>query len=85
MGVLLALAVGYAIGAKAGAEGYEEVVQSLKAIRDSEEFTALLSALRSHASHVLKEVADVVATDGELPAVGDLVERVRAMARQIPT
>ena len=80
MGVLLAFAVGYTVGAKAGAKGFEEVVASLKAIRESDEFAAMLSALRSHVGYALREVADVM-NESEAPAVGDILDRVRNLVR----
>lgn len=82
MGVLLAFAVGYTVGARAGAEGFDEIASSVKAIRESEEFGALLDALRSHAGYALKELSDLLNNrDAQLP-VGDLLERVRGMAGQ---
>jgi hypothetical protein len=81
MGILLAFAVGYAIGARAGSENFDEVVDSVKAVRDSEEFASLVKALRSHAGHTLRELASLV--DGTAaPSTGsaqDLVERVRKL------
>ena len=41
VGILMAFAVGYAVGAEAGGEGYDELVASFKAVRDSEEFRGL--------------------------------------------
>jgi hypothetical protein len=81
MGILLAFAVGYAIGAKAGSENFEEVVDSLKAVRDSEEFASLIKALRSHAGHTLRELASVVDGTGSAStgSTQDLVERVRKL------
>lgn len=82
MGVLLAFAVGYTLGARAGAQGFEEVVASLRAVRESEEFRNALDALRAHASHVLREAADLAARP-EGTDTGDLVARVRKLAGRI--
>ena len=65
MGILLAFAVGYVVGAQAGSEGYEEVVTSLKLVRDSEEFKALLSALRSHAESAKMNHRDLLVAESE--------------------
>ena len=39
-----------------------------------------MSALRTHASHTLRELADVLDSGGELVPTHDLVERVRQLA-----
>lgn len=83
MKVFLALAAGYVIGARTGSEHFDEVVRSLRAIKDSEEFHDLLSSVRSHAGATLRELASMIErpTGGdEALAAGDLVERVRHLA-----
>jgi hypothetical protein len=78
MGVILALGIGYAIGARAGSKDLDTVVQSLKAVRESDEFKELMVAVRSHLGGTLRELANVV--DGrtaESSTTEDLVERVR--------
>lgn len=82
MGVLLAFAVGYTLGAKAGAHGFEDVVASFKAVRESEEFRNALDVLRAHASHVLREAADL-ASRPEPVDTGDLLARVRNLVGRI--
>ena len=80
MGLLLAFAVGYVVGARAGSDDFDEVVQALQSIRESEEFHDLLRVLRSHAGHTLRGLADVV--DGTKPSsinTQDLVERVKRL------
>jgi hypothetical protein len=80
MGILLAFAVGYAIGAKAGSESFDEVVEALKAVGNSEEFSSLVKALRSHAGHALRELATAVDGSGqEAGTTQDLVDRVRKL------
>jgi hypothetical protein len=83
MKVFLALAAGYVIGARTGSEHFDEVVRSLRAIKDSEEFHDLLSSVRSHAGATLRELASMIERppgDDEALAAGDLVERVRHLA-----
>jgi hypothetical protein len=83
MAAVVALVVGYVIGARAGSKDLDQVARSLRAVRDSEEFADLVSAVRSHAAHTLRELATMV--DGEVErndrgattGSGDLVERVR--------
>jgi hypothetical protein len=79
MGYFLAVLAGYVLGAKAGSKDLDDVVRSLKAVRDTEEFGDLVSALRSHAGHTLRGLADMIDGDTPMPAIetGDLVDRVR--------
>ena len=42
MGILLAFAAGYVLGARAGSEDFDDVVEALQAIRQSEEFHDLV-------------------------------------------
>jgi hypothetical protein len=83
MGILFAFAVGYVVGARAGSDDFDEIVEALQAIRRSEEFSDLVRALRSHAAHTLRAVAALLERTGdpddELASVTteDLVERVK--------
>ena len=85
MKVVLALAAGYVLGARTGGEHFDEVVRSLRAIKDSEEFRDLVTSVRSQAGATLRELASVIerpAAPGgaDAAAAGDLVERVRHLA-----
>jgi hypothetical protein len=81
MKMLFALAAGYVLGASAGSRDFEQLLDSVRAIRDSEEFSDFLDALRSHASHTLRELADMLERVGpESVTSNDLVERVRQLA-----
>jgi hypothetical protein len=81
MKMLFALAAGYVLGASAGSRDFDELFDSVRAIRDSEEFHDFLSALRSHASQTLRELADMLERVGpEAVTSNDLVERVKQMA-----
>ena len=80
MKVLLALAAGYVLGARAGKREFDDLVSALQALRSSDEMQELLTALRSHASHSLRELADVLEGNRELElSTDDLVERVRSL------
>ncbi|HZU80270.1 MAG TPA: hypothetical protein VE991_10175 [Acidimicrobiales bacterium] len=82
MGVLLAFAVGYVVGARAGSERYQEVVDAASAVRDSSEFQALVAALRSHASFVLTELGQRLAPGAEEPVtMQEVLARVRSAVR----
>jgi hypothetical protein len=83
MGIIFAFAAGYVIGARAGREELDDVVQALQAIRDSDEFRDLVRSLRVHAAHTLREVAAMLdgssSGPGALRSVStqDLVDRVK--------
>lgn len=86
MGLIAALAVGYVIGARAGNKDLDQLTRSLKALRQTDEFADVVSAVRSHVGHTLRELASVVdgraadpgtASDGT--DAGDLVDRVRQL------
>lgn len=77
MGTVLAVVAAYLIGAKTGSENLDEVVRSLNAIRESDEFKGLMKAMRAHAAVTLRQVAGML--DGAPSAggdSGDLVDRV---------
>ena len=87
MGILIAFAAGYAFGAKAGSQDFGDVVEALRAIKDSDEFHDLLRSLRSHAAHSLRELASMLERtniDGRLSSVTtqDLVARVKTLVGQ---
>ena len=82
MGVLLAFAVGYVIGARAGSQGYEEVADAFVAVRESAEFRALVGALRSHAGFVLSELGQRLAPGAAEPiTMQEVLARVRGVVR----
>lgn len=56
MGTLFGFAVGYVIGARAGNEGFEEVMRGLRAIRQSEEYQAFVETVREHFLQTVREV-----------------------------
>jgi len=77
MGVFVALAVGYVIGARTGSKDLDQVTQAVKALSASEEFADVVAAVRSHVSHTLREVAGMIEGKPSELETGDLVERVR--------
>lgn len=80
MGVLLAFFVGWTVGAKAGAKGFNEVVDACRTVKDSEEFEALVAITRSHAANALAEVSKLLSGETSVPAPADLLERVQRLA-----
>jgi hypothetical protein len=76
-------AAGWALGAKTGSQGFDEVVLTAKGIFSSKEFQDFLAAVRSHAAFALREMGDLVDTEvtDKTPS-GDLVDFVRALAER---
>jgi hypothetical protein len=81
MGLLLVFAAGYVMGARAGGESLDEVVDAMHAIRESEEFHDFVKALRTHTAHSLRGLASTLENGRqpreETPGSSDLLERVR--------
>lgn len=81
MGALVALAIGYVIGARAGSKDLDQVTAALRALTASDEFADVVAAMRSHVGHTLREVGGMIEGSREAPGVddvaGDLVDRVR--------
>jgi hypothetical protein len=81
MGLLLVFAAGYVMGARAGSESLDDLVDAVEAIRESEEFHDLVKALRTHAAHSLRGLATMMenglGTSDTPGSTGDLVDRVR--------
>jgi hypothetical protein len=79
MGVLLAFFVGWATGARAGAKGFQEVVDAVRTVKESEEFEALVAISRAHLSNAMHEVGKLVSGETAAPNPVDLLERVQRM------
>jgi hypothetical protein len=82
MGLLMAFVVGYVVGGRGGGEGFDEVVASLQAVRDSQEVEDLLVALRSHAGHVLKELGSRLEGGASAPvSISSILERAKSFVQ----
>ncbi len=84
MGVLLAWALGYVVGARSGVHDFDDVARALKELRESDEARDLWSVVRSHAAHALRSAAEML-EQPEPPGAQmatDLVERVKLMMRR---
>lgn len=81
MGLLLVFAAGYVMGSRGGSESFDEVVDAVNAIRESEEFHDLLKALRTHTAHSLHGLATMLENGRDRvdtqTTPSDLLERVR--------
>ena len=76
-------AAGWALGAKTGNQGFDDVIGTAKGIFSSKEFQDFLAAVRSHAAFALREMGDLV--DTEVPdktPSGDLVDFVRTLVER---
>jgi hypothetical protein len=77
MSILVALAVGYLVGAKTGGKDLDELTRSLKALCETDEFADVVTAARAQAATTLRELAAVDGQHGLPDTGGDLVARVR--------
>ncbi len=77
---LAAFYFGWSMGARNGRKGVEEVSAALTSLRESEEFGALMSALRGHLGSTLHQTADWLQSPDAAPlGVPDVLARVREL------
>jgi hypothetical protein len=78
--VLLALMVGYVIGAKTGGKELDDLGRSLNALMGTEEFADVVTSARSQVGSSLRELAAMVDGERRMADVGgDLVAKVRSL------
>jgi len=76
-------AAGWALGAKTGNEGFDDVILTARGIFSSKEFQDFLAAVRSHAAFALREMGDLVDSDETTKSPnGDLVDFVKALVER---
>jgi hypothetical protein len=82
----VAFTAGYVLGARTDKEDFADVVQALRAVRDSDEVRELVASLRTHAGHALRGLAEAVERRDSSPRPtaasllgSDVVERVRRL------
>jgi hypothetical protein len=80
MGVLLAFFVGWAIGARGGKEGFDEVVVAANDVLKSDEFSMLKSASRTHGVFALRQVVEWLEAP-KSSGVEDLLARARRLTQ----
>ena len=61
MGALIGFILGYIVGAKAGPEGYDEVVRSIRTLMESEEWKGLVATATGFLGNTLAQGGDAVA------------------------
>ena len=79
MGVFMAMAVGYLLGAKTGGEDLDKLGRSVKALCQTDEFSEVVSATRTQVATTLRELASIVDGEQPLPDSADLVAQVRRL------
>jgi hypothetical protein len=82
VGLLLAFAVGWLVGGRAGSEGLDEMIDAVKGVASSEELRGLVHALRSHTSHALKEIGARLTDDDDPLTIEEVVDRLRQIVAQ---
>ncbi|MGH9116059.1 MAG: hypothetical protein ACRDWW_09555 [Acidimicrobiales bacterium] len=78
MKVLVALAIGYAVGTYSGRKDLDQLSRSVKALCETDEFAEVVSVARTHVGHTLRGLAEIVdGPHGVTPEGADLVAKVR--------
>ena len=80
---LIDFAAGYALGGKAGNQGFDDVVSAAQEVLHSRKFQALLNAARNHAGATLRQLGDLV-EGGEAapPAMDNVLDMVKALVER---
>ncbi|MDX6288188.1 MAG: hypothetical protein QOG53_3673 [Frankiales bacterium] len=81
MGVLLAFFIGWAIGARGGKEGFDEVVVAANDVLRSEEFAMLKAASRTHGVFALRQLVEWLETP-KVSGVEDVLARARRLVQR---
>jgi hypothetical protein len=82
VGLVLAFAVGWLVGNRAGNEGLDEMADAIRGVASSDELRGLFGALRSHTSHALKEVGARLTDDDDPLTIEEVVDRLRQIVAQ---
>jgi hypothetical protein len=82
MGVLFGFFVGWAVGARGGRKGFDDVVAAAKEVLRSEEVATLQTAVRLHAEYTLRQLADWLQETREAgTTTDDVLTRVRRLVQ----
>ena len=77
MEALIAFYFGWSMGARSGSQGIDELNAALVSLKESDEFAAVVVALRKHAAHIIREVANRVDDSSGSPlGMPDVLARV---------
>ena len=78
--VLMALVVGYVIGAKTGGKELDELGRSVTALLGTDEFADVVESGRAQVGSTLRQLASMVEGEHAMADVGgDLVAKVRSL------
>ena len=78
--VLMALVVGYVIGAKTGGKELDELGRSVTALLGTDEFAEVVESGRTQVGSTLRQLASMVEGEHAMADVGgDLVAKVRSL------
>jgi len=78
--VLMALMVGYVIGAKTGGKELDELGRSVTALLGTDEFAEVVESGRAQVGSTLRQLASMVEGEHAMGEVGgDLVAKVRSL------
>jgi hypothetical protein len=73
---------GWALGAKAGNRGFDEIITATKAVVQSKEFKDLTSAARAHAGYTLHQLGDLLSAEADEGAGADVLDMVRTLTHR---
>ena len=79
---LIAFYFGWTMGSRSGPEGAQELNDAIASLKQSEEFAAVMSAVRKHAAVIVRDVADRIEGSGlvdERGPVPDVLARVHEL------
>ena len=82
MELLLAFVIGWAAGARGGEEGFRDVVDAARELRNSEEFRALMRAMKAHVATGLRTLSQVLDDHQEEVTPDSVVARVALLMRE---
>jgi hypothetical protein len=80
---IIDFAAGYALGGKAGNQGFDEMLAAAREVFHSKEFQALVAAGRSHAGATFRQLGDLVeGGDAAPPAMDNVLDMVKALVER---
>lgn len=82
MELLLAFVIGWAAGARGGEQGFREVVDAARELRHSDEFRALVRAMKAHVASGLRTLSEVLDDHQEEVTPDSVVARVALLMKE---
>ena len=81
MELLLAFVIGWAAGARGGEQGFRDVVDAARELRQSDEFRALMRAMKAHVATGLRTLSEVLDDHHDEVTPDSVVARVALLMR----